>query len=302
MEIPMVNTKSEMLVETDWLEANLGDPDLRVIDCTAYMPNYFDESAAEGLEIVSGLQHWKEGHIPGSAFADLTTDLGGPDDARYMLPMPSQEKFAAAMSRLGVEDGKHIVLYDDMVNCFATRVWWMLKVHGFDDVSVLNGGWARWTAENRATSTEPHSYQEGEFEVRMRPDLIATKEDVLAAIDDGSVCLVNALDPDEYAGNGVVRYTRPGHIPGSENISFLGVIDPDTSRFLPHEQLDPMVRPSGVFDRDRVISYCGGAIAATSATFVMSMLGVQNVAVYEGSMTEWGADPELPLLTGSEAR
>ena len=114
-----------------------------------------------------------------------------------------------------------------------------------------------------------------------RPELIATKDEVLAAIDSPATCLINALDPDEYAGRGPVRYGRPGHIPSSVNVSFLNVLDLETNTYLKPEQF----KNAGAMKKDRIITYCGGAIAASSNAFVLTLLGVDNVAIYDGSMT-----------------
>lgn len=286
------------LVETDWLQAHLDDPELRVLDCTVYLPNYFDAGAAQKVEIVSGRAHWEQGHIPGSAFADLVQDLCDPLNTRLMFPMPSAAQFAAAMSRYGVGDGTRVVLYDDMLNIWAARVWWMLRAFGFDHAAVLSGGWKKWMREGRPVSTAPPHDPPAQFVARPRPERIATKAEVLAAIDNSATCLINALDPEEYAGRGPVRYGRPGHIPSSVNLSFIGLLDPETHAYLPPDQLRQQYVTVGAMAKERVISYCGGAIAASSAAFALTLLGVDNVAVYDGSLTEWAADPTLPLVTG----
>ena len=289
----------QFLVETDWLHAHLADLNLRVLDCTVYLPNYFDASAAQKLEIVSGRVHWEQGHIPGSAFADLLQDLSGPADTRFRFPMPPAPQFAKAMSRYGVGEGTRVVLYDDMLNAWAARIWWMLRAFGFDNAAVLNGGWKKWTLEGRPVSTAPPQYPPGQFTARPRPERIATKDEVRAAVGSQATCLINALDPEEYAGRGPVRYGRPGHIPSSVNLSFVAIVNPETHAYLPPEQLREQVTRVGAIEKDRVITYCGGAIAASSAAFVLTLLGMENVAVYNGSMTEWAADPTLPLVTGA---
>jgi thiosulfate/3-mercaptopyruvate sulfurtransferase len=290
----------QYLVETDWLQENLNDPSLRILDCTVYLPNYFEESAAEKVQIVNGRKHWEQEHIPGSVFADLLQDLCHPDKPNFMFPMPSAEQFSAAISGYGVGEGTRVVLYDNMVNIWATRVWWMLRYFGFENASVLNGGWQKWKKEGRPISTQPSTYPRAEFVARPRPELIATKEEVKAAIGSQETCLINALDPEEYAGRGPVRYSRPGHIPSSVNVSFLGILDPDTNAYLKPDQLYEQFKQIGALNKERVITYCGGAIAATSDAFVLTLLGVDNVAVYDGSMTEWSADPTLPLVTGNK--
>jgi thiosulfate/3-mercaptopyruvate sulfurtransferase len=293
----MIVTSSPHLVETDWLEHHLNDPHLRIIDCTVFLPNYFEESAGDKVEVVSGRDAYQAGHIPGSAFVDLVGELTDPTNDRFMFPMPSADQVASVMSRLGVGADARVVLYDRMVNIWATRVWWMLRVFGFDNAAVLNGGWAKWSGEGRPVSTEPATYPRASFVAGLRPDLIATKDEVVAAIGDTSTCIVNALDPDEYAGRGPVRYGRPGHIPTSVNVSFLGVLNAATA-YLPLEEIRKQFEAVAAFDRRRVITYCGGGIAASADAFLLTLLGAKNVAVYDGSLTEWAADPTLPLATG----
>jgi thiosulfate/3-mercaptopyruvate sulfurtransferase len=244
------------------------------------------------------MDHWELGHIPGSGFANLIDDFKDPQNTRFLLPMPPAEQFASAMSRLGVGDGMRVVLYDDMVNIWAARMWWMLRAFGFDNAAVLNGGWAKWTAENRQVSTAPPHHPQARFMARPRPELIATKDEVLAAIDRPATCLINSLDSDQYAGRGPNRYGRLGHIPSSVNVSFLGMLDPNTNAYLSPEQLHEQFMAAGVMGKDRIITYCGGAIAASSDAFVLTLLGVDNVAIYDGSLIEWAADPSLPLVTG----
>lgn len=291
----------EYLVETDWLHAQLADPALRVLDCTAYLPNYFAESAAQKVEIVSGRAHYEQGHIPGSVFADIIHELSDQQNKKFMFPMPSAAQFAAAMASYGVGEGTCVVLYDDMFNVWAARVWWMLRTFGFTNAAVLNGGWKKWVAEERPISTAPATYPPAHFTAHFQPERIATKEEVLAAIGSGSTCLVNGLDPEEYAGRGPVRYGRPGHIPSSVNLPFVGVVDLATSTYLAPEQLQALVAQTGAMRKERVIAYCGGAIAASSTAFALSLLGAENVALYDGSLTEWAADPSLPLVTGDTA-
>jgi thiosulfate/3-mercaptopyruvate sulfurtransferase len=286
----------EYLVETDWLHAHLADPNLRVLDCTAYLPNYFDASAAQKVEIVNGRDHYEQGHIPGSAFADIIHELSDQQNKKFMFPMPSVAQFAAAMSRYGVGEGSRVVLYDDMFNIWAARVWWMLRSFGFENAAVLNGGWKKWANEGRPISTAPSTYPAAHFVARPRPERIATKDEVLAAIGSGATCLVNGLDPEEFAGRGPVRYGRPGHIPSSVNLPSVGVVDLATSTYLKPEQLHALAMQTGAMSKERVIAYCGGAIAASSAAFALSLLGVANVALYDGSLTEWAADPALPLV------
>ena len=290
----------EYLVQTGELESRLGDPALRVIDCTLYLPNYFAESAGRRIEMVPGRDNWEAGHIPGSGFVDIRGELSDRNNKRFMYPMPPAAQFEDVMSRLGVGEGTQVVLYDDMLNMWATRVWWMLRHFGFDDCAVLSGGWKKWKLEGRPVSQAPCTYPPSRFKARPRPGRIADRQEVLESIGRQDRCLVNSLDPEEYAGRGPDRYGRRGHITSSVNVPFLNVVDPDTHAYLPAEALRRQFDAAGATQGARVITYCGGGIAATSVAFALGLVGVDDVALYDGSMMEWAADPSLPMVSGDE--
>ncbi|MGH8517352.1 MAG: sulfurtransferase, partial [Panacagrimonas sp.] len=259
----------------------------------------FDESAGKRIEMVSGRKNWEDGHVPGSAFVDLRAELCDPDNKRrFMYPMPPARQFEIVMSRLGVGEGTRVVLYDDMFNMWATRVWWMLRTFGFDACAVLNGGLKKWKAEGRPLSQAPDAYPPARFIARPRMERIADRHEVLDSIGRDDRCLINGLDPEEYAGRGPNRYGRAGHIPSSVNVSFLEIVDPDTHAYLPADTLRERFGAAGATRGGRVITYCGGAIAASSTAFALNLIGVDDVALYDGSMTEWAADPSLPMVSG----
>lgn len=282
----------EYLVETDWLAAHLGDPALRVLECTAIL----HPLPEGGYRAESGLATWQSGHIPGSGFADLTGNLSDQKSPlRFM--MPPAEQLAAAMAALGVGEGTRVVLYDRAVNMWAARVWWMLRAVGFDDAAVLNGGWRTWTLENRPVSTAPCAYPRGRFVARPRPELFADKSAVLAGRSDSATCVLNALTDEQHRGTGGVHYGRPGRIAGSANVAARALVDPKTHAYLPIDELRRQFASSGVLASGRVITYCGGGIAASSDAFVLALLGHEHVAVYDASLSEWAADPSLPMET-----
>lgn len=286
------------LVETDWLQDHLDEPELRVVECTSLIVNYFEPSAADGLILESGRKDWEQGHIPNSAFADFLDDLSDRSNERLMYAMPSAEQFSAAMSKLGVGEGTAVVLYDRQLNMWASRLWWMLRASGFDNAAVLNGGWIKWSSEGRPVSTEAPSYPRAHFVAKPRPELIAAREQVQAAIGNERAGLVNALDPDEFAGKPPHRYARAGRIPSSVNVPFFTTADPETHVFASDDELKKVLDASGATDKDEVICYCGGGIAACNTALALTRLGIDNVSVYDGSMTEWTADPSLPLEVG----
>jgi thiosulfate/3-mercaptopyruvate sulfurtransferase len=283
----------EYLVETDWLAANLEDPALRVLECTTILHPRPDG----GYKAESGRATWAAAHIPRSGFADLTDDLCDRSSS-WLYMMPPAGQMAGAMSRLGVGEGTRVVLYDRAVNMWAARVWWMLRAVGFDRAAVLNGGWKKWTVEKRPTSTEPCAYPAARFVPRPRPELFADKRAVLAGLGQSATCVINALSAEQHQGTGGVAYGRPGRIAGSGNVPARDLVDPATHAYLAPDVLRRRFAASGALDAGRVITYCGGGIAASSDAFALTLLGHEHVAVYDASLSEWAADPTLPMQTG----
>jgi thiosulfate/3-mercaptopyruvate sulfurtransferase len=286
------------LVDIDWLAGHLDAKELRVIECTSQLPNYFEDSAADGLELATGRAFWEEQHIPGSAFADILHDLSDRTLTNFMYAMPSVKKFAAVMSDIGVGDGTAVVLYDRGMNSWAARIWWMLRAFGFDNAALLNGGWNRWQAEGHAVSTEASRYPKARFNARPRPQVIAKREQVEAAIGKSRSCIINALDPNEFSGKPPQRYARPGRIPSSVNVPFGVTVDLDTQVFPSDAALRETFDAAGALSKDEVICYCGGGIAASTTAFLLTRLGIDNVSLYDGSLTEWTSDTTLPMETG----
>ncbi|TVR74210.1 MAG: sulfurtransferase [Sphaerobacteraceae bacterium] len=275
------------LVETDWLEQHLLEPDLRVLDCTVFL-RIDPETGTRAAE--TGRADWEQAHIPGAAFADLLSDLSETDNPRFPMEMPTAEKFAASMSALGVSNDSAVVLYDAAGNMWAARVWWMLRAFGFTNAGVLNGGWKKWEAEGRPTASEASDIIPGNFTPNPQPELIAQKEDVLASISEGSTCILNALGAEDFRG---------GRIPSSVNVPAMGaIVDPETATYRSADELQAHFGEAGATDHEKVITYCGGGIAASSAAFALHLIGVNNVAVYDGSMSEWAKDPEMPMEQG----
>ncbi len=278
----------EPLVEPGWLEAHLDDPDLRIIDATVQVKLW------PFPRIRSGHRGYKRSHIPGAAFADLRK-ISDPNARSYTFTLPSAEWFAEHMGRLGIGDGTRVVLYDARENMWAARLWWMLRTFGFDDAAILNGGWSAWRLEGRPVSSKPCVYPQTTFTPRPRPGLIVGKDEVLASIEDSATCIVSALGRRQHRGERN-EYGRRGHIPGAKNVSAWQILDRKTMRYRPIDDLRSMFRP--MLDKDRVITYCGGGVAASSDAFILHVLGHRNIAVYDGGLIEWCADKHLPLELG----
>ncbi|MDE0873950.1 MAG: sulfurtransferase [Acidimicrobiales bacterium] len=276
------------LVSTEWLAQNIEDPQLRILECSVNL-----RSGPEGYTPASMRQIWADDHIPNSAYADLTFDLSDPrSDLRFT--MPTAERFTSAMEDLGVGTGTRVVLYDRRFTMWATRVWWMLKTFGFDNCAVLDGGWTSWVADGFATTSDPAPTRASTtFHAEPRPELIADLERTKAALNDGT-CIINALSGSNHDGTDA-SYGRRGHLPGAGNVYAVDLLDPESHRYLPIDQLAELLgdatRTSGP-----IITYCGGGIAATSDAFVLSaLLGKNDVSVYDGSLSEWLLDPNRPL-------
>jgi thiosulfate/3-mercaptopyruvate sulfurtransferase len=275
----------DSLVTTEWLSEHLGDPDLVVLDCTVSVERGEDG----GMVVESGRSGFEAGHIPTAGFADLMGELADADSP-YEYAVPSPEEFAAVMGALGVGDDTRVVLYDASMSAWAARVWWMLRWVGFDRAAVLDGGLAAWKAEGRPLSTEPADEPVRVLTPAPRPELIADRDEVFAAIGDESVRLIDVLPEAHYRGE-MAMYARPGHIPTAENVSVMALLD-ETGHYKPKEELAALF---GGDQGTRAITYCGGGIAASSTAFVMTRLGYSDVAVYTASLQEWTADPANPM-------
>jgi thiosulfate/3-mercaptopyruvate sulfurtransferase len=283
----------EFLIETEALERRLDDPDLRVFDCTTHLV----PDPKITYQVVPGRADFETGHIPGAQFIDLQGDLSEKNH-RFRFMLPTAEAFAAAMRRFGVGEGSRVVLYSTANPWWATRVWWMLRVFGFDAAAVLNGGWQKWSREGRPVETGPaRPRPPGNFVVREQRPLMVAKEEVLQAIGHRAACTINALLPEQHAGTGGSTYGRSGHIKGSVNLPAAHLLDPKTNEFLPAAELRKRFETIGAPGK-RVITYCGGGIAASADAFALVLLGHPDVKLYDASLSEWAMDPSLPMETG----
>lgn len=271
----------DALISTDELANQIGAPDLRIFDCTVFL-----RQSEEGpFEADSGLDKFNEGHIPTSGFLDQIGELSDADsNLRFAALAP--DALAAAFAARGIGAGTRVVLYDRAFNMWATRAWWLLRSIGFDNVAVLDGGWKAWTSDDREVSTEPGPiYEPGQLVADARPGMLADMAEVEAATADDSVCLINALSPQIHDGTDD-SYGRPGHIPSSKNVFAIHLVDPETHRYRPLDELRAMFDDAGVTG-DRIVTWCGGGIAATSDAFILTQLGHDNIGIYDGSLSEW---------------
>ncbi|MGH7375769.1 MAG: sulfurtransferase [Candidatus Rokuibacteriota bacterium] len=286
----------DALISTDDLAARLGQPGLRVYDCTTYIEPR-DPGSDEPYKAVAGWKTFVAGHIPGADFLDLQAELSAPD-TKLKFMMPPAEHLARAFGRHGLGDGARVVLYSIGSMMWATRVWWMLRSLGFDGAAVLDGGFDRWQAEGRAIETgDPRGYPPATFTPRPRPGRFVDKTAVQAAIGDPRTVTVNALGPQSHQGREPSLYGRPGRVPGSVNVPAASLVDPTTKRFVSPADALARFAAAGIVPERRVIAYCGGGISATVDLFLLHQLGFDDLTLYDGSMGEWAKDPSLPIET-----
>ncbi len=288
----------QYLVETDWLEAHLEDADLRLFDCTVNIaPNTSAETTQGNRAPVvfnSGRSHYDQGHIPGAGFIDVADELS---DATSLIPLmlPPEQKFVEMISQYGINNDSRVILYSTSEPNWAARVWWMLHAYGFDNAAILNGGWAKWHAEERPVSTQACTYTPGQFTVQADAGAFVGKHTVLEAVSNDDVRIISALPAEMFSGTSKMVFGRKGRISNSCNIPFASLHDSETGRYLSADALHKQFSAVNIDEAKQIITYCGGGIAAANDAFALALLGYDNVAVYDGSMLEWGFDPSLPM-------
>lgn len=290
-----VDLTERHLVSTAWLEENLEADGLRILDATVVLD-------IDTWEANTGRRTYDSEHIPGASFIDLIEELSD-TSADADLPrgvraykLPSAEQFAEAISAYGIDNDTDVVTYDTTGGMWAARLWWMFRVFGHDRVAVLDGGWGKWKAEGRPVTTEvPAKPTPTDFKATLRPELLATKDDVKAIAEGGPGQLIHALSPEMFSGEEQAALPRAGRIPTSINVPFFAVYNEDGTLKSPPELREVFAAAEGA--DGRVVTYCGGGIAASSDALALALIGV-DAAVYDGSLVEWAADESLPLVVG----
>ena len=288
------------IVTGEWLEARLGQPDIRIVDATTQLRLPTDDGY---YTLESGRDGFERGHIPGAVFADVMDEFANPD-APYPITVAPSERFARAASALGIGPDTHVIVYDQIdvargpeyYQFWASRFWWQLRLEGHQKVSVLQGGLGLWKREGRPVTQEANTYNPAAFEPSRKPEILATIDEVAAAIEDPDTILINVLDRDTFTGKRKT-YARAGHIPSSQHLFFGELVDPETGGYRAVEDIRPLFEAVGALDpAKKPVFYCGGGIAATVAALQLARLGREDAAIYDGSMTEWASDESRPLV------
>jgi len=275
------------LVSTEWLDAHLRDPDLRVIDASWHMPDSGRDGRAE----------YAAGHIPGARFLDLDEISDNRSDLPHMAPPP--EKFMSRLRKLGVGDGHQAVVYDGAGLFSAARIWWLFKLMGKPDVAVLDGGFPKWRAEGREVEDLPPMFRDRHMTVRRQAHLVRDVTQVARAAKLGDHEIVDARAPARFAGTEPEPRPglRPGHIPGSRNVHYRTLLE-DDGTMKPPAALRAAFEAAGV-DLDKpVITTCGSGVTAAILNLALARIGKDDHALYDGSWAEWGMFNDLKVATG----
>jgi thiosulfate/3-mercaptopyruvate sulfurtransferase len=275
----------DSLVSTDWLERQLGEPDLTIVDASWHMP-------ASGR---SGRDEYLVAHIPGARFFDIDALSDRADPAPHMLP-PAQE-FGAAMERLGIGRDDRIIVYDNSPIRTAARGWFTLRHFGARNVAILDGGFQKWRAEERPTEAGEPPARDARFTAEERRGEVVTKQQLLAGavgsplLDARGKARFEGSEPDPRPG------VEPGHIPGAANLPF-GALYREDGTFRPPDELRMLFEQARIDPARPFTASCGSGVTASSLIFAAHLLGGDAARLYDGSWSEWGADPATPKALG----
>jgi thiosulfate/3-mercaptopyruvate sulfurtransferase len=276
----------DALVSTDGLARHL-DADVRIVDGSWHMPELNRDPRAE----------FEERHIPGAVFFDIDAiaDAGSP--LPHMLPDP--ETFARHTADLGLGDGAHIVVYDTTAVGSAARVWWTLRAFGHDRIAVLDGGLRKWLAEGRPVEAGAPAPEARATAPRFEPRLVRDLEAVRANIESGREQVLDARSAGRFTGTEPEPRPglRSGHIPGSRNLPFLDLYNPETRTMKSGGELRELFEAVRIDVARPVITTCGSGVTACNLALALTLVGAREVAVYDGSWTEWGGRDDTPVET-----
>jgi thiosulfate/3-mercaptopyruvate sulfurtransferase len=278
----------EVLVGTEWLAAHLDDPHMRVVDSSFKLPGI----------IPTARQEYDRGHIPGAVFFDID-DIAEPGTSLpHMIPSP--ELFARKMEGLGIGNDDRVIVYDSAGLSSAGRAWWMLRLFGHHNVALLDGGLPKWKADGRPLETAVPNLPRRRFTTRFDAALVRDKQTLLDNLSTRREQVVDARAADRFAG--LAEETRPGlrrgHIPGSRNLPYDRVTDPQTHRLRDADELSGLFRDAGVALDRPIVASCGSGVTACALAFALYLIGHPGAAVYDGSWSEWGLPGDTPVETG----
>ena len=288
----MEYVRTDLLIDVNTLSQRLNDDNLRIFDTSVFLT----PQQGGGYLVESGREKYQTAHIPGAGFIDLIKHWSNASSI-LNFTLPDEQRLGEVISEAGIGNSNEVILYSSGNLMWATRAWWLLHYAGHDNVKIVNGSFNAWRKAGLTTESGDKRYPESAFELATKHAVIANIEEIERGLN-GKICTINALDQSLYEGSGVFYYTRRGHIPGSKPMSYSSLLC--EQYFLPADDLEAHLNAQDALSSDRVITYCGGGIAATIDAFACKLMGQNNVAVYDGSMSEWVLDDSRPLTVGTE--
>jgi len=284
--------RTRLLAETDWLAEHLTDPLLRIVDIRGIIkpvdaphPHYFGNREA-----------YLEAHIAGAVFIDWTADITEPG-APAKMALAGPERFAGLMRRLGIGDEHTVVVYEDGAGQIAARLWWVLNYYGHPAVTILNGGFRKWVAEQRPVTAKLPHHLPAAFTPRIQPEWRATSADVRAAVGDPGVALVDLRSPPEFRGE-IGRGDRKGRIAGARNVPVATLVGGPHKTLNSEAELRQAFKAAGVTFDKRAITYCNAGVSASLGLLALKLIGHPAAANFAGSWYEWERDPQNPTESG----
>lgn len=286
----MTYANPEALVSTEWLAEHISDPDVKVLDCTWHHPS----------TKLDGRTQYRGRHLPGSVHFDIDHFADKSNPLPHMLP--SEADFSNRAGLLGISNEQHIIVYDRLCGgAAAARAWWLFRSFGHHNVSMLNGGFGKWTKEKLPTEMSPVRPEPKKFSAVLDPALARSLSDMKANLVSSAEQVIDARGPGKYDGTqeDVFSFKKLGHIPNAINVPWADLIEQESGTFIPAEELKARFVSAGIDPSKPIVTTCASGILSCVAALGLYLLGDKKVAVYDGSWAEWSLDDDAPTAAAA---